>query len=212
MTEYNPKLVQSAEFAEATRIPQPGSPASIALGRFFSRACFGRMWIIQELCVAREINATMVQCRNLPYKWSDVGAAAVWASNNGYGITASELNAGHPMHLYHVKQNYQSHGDLDAELTRKKGIMFLLDTSNAFQASIRVDKVFALIGLANDLRSSSGKLLLRPKCERPVEMVMNGLGRVIIHQHENLTPLQYVRSYCREHPSLPTWVRDWTSA
>ena len=32
MTEYNPELVRSAEFAEATGIPQPGSPASIALG------------------------------------------------------------------------------------------------------------------------------------------------------------------------------------
>jgi hypothetical protein len=110
------------------------------------------------------------------------------------------------------KQNYQNRGDLDAELTRKNGIMFLLNTSNAFQASIRVDKVFALIGLANDLRPSSDKLLLRPNCERPVEMVMNDMARAIIHQHENLTPLQYVRSYCREHPSLPTWVPDWTSA
>jgi hypothetical protein len=71
MTEYNPELVRSAEFAEATGIPQPGSPASITLGRFISRAWFRRMWIIQELCVAREINATIV------YKWSDVGAAAV---------------------------------------------------------------------------------------------------------------------------------------
>jgi len=152
-------------------------------------------------CVAREINATMVQCRNLLYKWSDVGAAAVWASNSGYGITASEPNAGHPMHLYHVKQNYQNHSDLEAELTRKNGIMFLLNTGNAFQASIRVDKVFALIGLAYDLQPSSDKLLLRTNCERPVEMVVNDLARIIIHQHENLTPLQYVRSYCREHPS-----------
>jgi hypothetical protein len=76
-------------------------------------------------------------------------------------------------------------------MTRKNGIMFLLNTSNTFQASIRVDKVLALIGLADDLRSSSDKLLLRPNYERPVEMVMNDLARVIIHQHENLTPLQY---------------------
>jgi hypothetical protein len=61
MTKYNPELVRPAEFAEATGVPQPGSPASIALGRFFSRAWFRRMWIIQELCVAREINGTMVQ-------------------------------------------------------------------------------------------------------------------------------------------------------
>ena len=102
--------------------------------------------------------------------------------------------------LYRAEQNYQNRGDLDTELTRKNGIMFLPNTSNAFQASIRVDKVFALIGLANDLRSSSDKLLLRPDCECPVQVVMNDLARVIIRQHENLTPLQYVRPYCREHP------------
>jgi hypothetical protein len=169
------------------------------------------MWIIQELCVAREINATMVQHRNLLYKLPDVGAAAVWASNGGYGIIISEPNAGRLVHLYHAKHTYQNRGDLDAELTRKNGIMFLPNTSNAFQASIRVDKVFALIGLANDLRPSSDKLLLRPNCECPVEVVMNDLARVITRQHKNLTPLQYVRSYCREHPSLPTWVPDWTS-
>lgn len=51
-------------------------------------------------------------------------------------VLRQELNAGHPVHLYHVKQNYQNRGDLDAELTRKNGIMFLLNASNAFQASI----------------------------------------------------------------------------
>jgi hypothetical protein len=144
----------------------------------------------------------MVQRRNILYKLPDVGAVAVWASNSGYGITTSELNAGRPVHLYRAEQNYQNRGDLDAELTRKNGIMFLPNSSNTFQASIRVDKVFALIGLANDLRSSSDRLLLRPNCECPVQVVMNDLAQVIIRQHGNLTPLQYVRSYYREHPNL----------
>ena len=119
-TEYNIELVQSAKFAKATGIPQPGSPASIALGRFFSRAWFRRMWTIQKLCVARDINATMMQRRNVLYKWPDVGAAAVWASNSGYGIAASELNAGHPVHLYHVTQNYQNRGDFGSGTDAKE--------------------------------------------------------------------------------------------
>jgi hypothetical protein len=33
MTEYNPELMRSGKFAEATGIPQPGSPVFIALTR-----------------------------------------------------------------------------------------------------------------------------------------------------------------------------------
>ena len=94
-------------------------------------------------------------------------------------------------------------------------LRYLLGMFSSFHASLGVDKIYAMLGMANDVRNEKGELLIRPDYNKSLLEVNLELTAFMMQRDGNLHALDYVTVHqddqAKNTQSLAGWVHDWTS-
>ncbi|KAF1974397.1 hypothetical protein BU23DRAFT_531979 [Bimuria novae-zelandiae CBS 107.79] len=194
---------------EFTTVDIPGSSPIQAyelLAQFFSLPWFRRVWVLQEASSHRTVTARIGEY-TLPFE--AIIIAALWQSFLTRSYTSlSDVELGHAR----SGQGYLPELWLNLLHTRKpRGlpIIELVCRARDFQASDPRDKLFAMLGLANDVYTSSGLLpyYLQPDYTISKDAVYMRFAKGIIAQTGNLDILSAVNTFSGQpNEASATWM------
>lgn len=162
--------------------------------QFFSLPWFRRVWVLQEAYSRRTV---IVRVGAHTIAFEAVILAALWQSFLTRSYTSSSnavLNRARTM------RGYLPELWLDLLHTREPrglSMMELVCRARDFEASDPRDKVFALLGLANDIPTSFGALpiYLQPNYDKPKDLVYKEFAKGMIADSGNLDVLSAVNTF-----------------
>jgi len=156
-----------------------------AIEAFLSRTWFHRVWIFQEITLARDAD---ILCGS---------ATARWCS-----LIMSNFSGKNPFQYYGPSPTV-----LRIPICGQQTIDHLLDRLldlRSCDCGDPRDKIFGILGIFKDIDATS----LVADYSQTVETVYTEVAKYLIYSLENLSLLQAVE--CRSLPStLPSWVPDW---
>ena len=179
-----------------------------SLGHLLSRPWFNRVWVLQEVAVARK---ALVQSGPATMPWETFATAAVVIYRAAVLSRSQRLLVG--VDLSNVLQiavlrgmvQKQKDGRLSGEQQHNLGMVQLAKRYRTWSASDPRDKLFALLGLA-----SPGNIQIRPDYTRSVESVYQEFMESTLGAGLNLNALTVVtHRYCCDD-TLPSWAPDWS--
>lgn len=175
----------------------------------FSRPWFTRLWTLQEIALAQK---AVVMCGKHTIDWDymvlGLGCIAYKQVDNPYVLTERELNAriGAYRRLRLAVQlkrgNAVEYWDSNEEI--ELTLLDLLNISRQKEATERMDKVYAILGVCSAL----GFIVPEPDYSKPVEEAYIEFTQAAI-QSENKLNVLYSTGNNRV-PNLPSWVPDWS--
>ena len=185
---------------EASALPDVFDPSWDALVNILTRQWFTRMWPIQELIVAHEAAFLCGQNKIPSSLILSVGALFVKNTSLRWvvGVRATAISASS---YYHLIRLYARYGPLN--------LLHLLWFTRRFETAESRDKIFALVGLTEDVENEfidyerNLRDILVDLAER---ILTNDLGRLI--KNKPLCLLSYVEAR-PQSSDLPSWVPDW---
>jgi hypothetical protein len=193
-----------------------------ALAMLFQRAYFTRVWIIQEVVLAKRVD---VFCGSYMSTWahfenvSQFLSTSSWTRNLGRDRIAGTPG---PINLDRLSGLTASNHSLPAKLRaitrdREKGnysrtFLYALIRSRVFKASDPRDKVYGLLGLVGD--AVKDKPSLRPEYgSRHVSDTYLLATKQLLEDDDDLLILSCAEGQRQElqaQISLPSWIPDWS--
>ncbi|KAH7161856.1 heterokaryon incompatibility protein-domain-containing protein [Dactylonectria macrodidyma] len=185
-----------------------------AIRQIFSRAWWMRLWVYQEVMLARSIT---LLCGQVSLDWEELA--------NAYRVLTSLLsphNAHHlgildtgPVVVAMEMSNWTSFVvDRAWGIQTQPGMLHLLRSCVVRQSTDPRDRFYAVLGLANDARDFG-----KPSYTSSAEGVYEDFARKIIHRDQSLVLLSYARSgvitpeegiLCHlDFSVLPSWTPHW---
>lgn len=172
-----------------------------ALIRFFQRSWFDRVWIIQEVVLAK---TAIVWCGQKSMSFDHIGvvsdylATSVWTnfmSDPRLAPNRTGLKTWHnsPTRLVASRRKRQRGGD--------DSFLHALVRARKSHCHDPKDKVYSQLGLGN--------AELHPSYTKPLADVYIDAAQYIMQKSGKLLVLAYVEG-CQNVPGLPSWVVDWT--
>ncbi|KAI0103227.1 HET domain-containing protein [Nemania sp. FL0031] len=171
---------------------------------------FTRTWVIQEVAFSPGdpffIQGNQESPGSYGYPWHRLGWAASWLRRNGY------------LRLIQIPNELQSVDTMSCirqSLTPWPLDALLIATSIKFHATDQRDKVYALLGLAAECRSSAGiPDALHPDYSLDVSEVYTKVALFLLRGNHTLTVLTRAGGVSRaqrkyEFDLIPSWVPNW---
>ncbi|KAI0529990.1 heterokaryon incompatibility protein-domain-containing protein [Xylaria digitata] len=176
-------------------------PRSRALEMFFNRPYFSRLWVVQEVLLARSLSFHCGMVSTKPIKRADLQPALV---SNLPPLWMSLID------------------DMPETQRTTRGLLSVLATTYACEASDMRDKIFGLLGLIEDTLEKQ----LAPDYSLTIREVYIGTAAYLVQKHRSLNILNFAglghsgctedESTCLNHPrvtyGIPSWVPLWTRA
>ncbi|KAF5577971.1 heterokaryon incompatibility protein [Fusarium pseudocircinatum] len=203
-------LVSSTE-AESYTLKAAGVPAHDdlhwhSINKLLSRRWFRRVWIVQELALARK--AIFLCGKESLISWEDLHTAA--------GICVQEAQKETTGLMKDTVQNAQvllSLRDLKDKWNKipqgndKKGLplLWLFESFQHTQSTKRRDKLFAFLGLANDSDAQE----LRLNYDDTLEAIVLRYASVFVQRGHTLDLLYRAEGLLSTR--FPSWIPDWTA-
>ncbi len=213
-----PVLLDSPEdYADAAvwrallqRLPPLSFGGWRAVGQFLQRPWFGRVWVIQEVAVARRV---VLHCDRFSAPWDDLAELVSFMLAAGLLESSPDDHVAQASALITTRRRFQR-----GQLTADDFLQTML-RHRPCQATLARDKIFALSGLV--------QFPLRPDYRRSDEAVFVEAAQAIMTATASLDILMVPRassaSSASSAPSassaspaarrrliLPSWVPDWT--
>ncbi|KAF9777331.1 hypothetical protein IL306_004462 [Fusarium sp. DS 682] len=191
-------------FMRSTGLPDHQSPIWGSLMQFISRSAFQRAWIIQEVAVSR--NAAIF-CGLLMLPFDVIGRAATFL------VESSWIKVFHQMYTVSGAAGFIT-GMMNCRERHQEGehqsLDLLLASTRRFKATKPVDKIFALINLAESGRTEALPPALRPDYNKSVVEVFRDVTLHLIRQG-SLDVLSGIEDAEFRHlQGLPSWVPDYS--
>jgi hypothetical protein len=185
---------------------RPTDAAVDALKDVFTRDWFRRIWIVQEISVAREAT---VLCGSYALEWKVVVQAVtrmeneVWRSRTRHPYLDTDYEFASMVTTTYTRIR----SDKDYE---RVGLLYLLSRFCYYKATIAHDKAYGLLGLCAEVQNQTGKdIALEPRYDKPVEYAFADVVRYSIENSQRLDILRACTGH-RRTPQMPSWVPDWT--
>ncbi|KAI9763964.1 MAG: hypothetical protein M1840_008998 [Geoglossum simile] len=182
-------------------IPPAEDAAWAAIDALFSRPWFRRAWVIQEFVAARRVRFL---CGERSVDWNDllraikVAEREIKASGDEY--MAHGTNWGHIMTL-------AEHREWEAKRTRWP-LIHLLESFGYAEATLQRDRLFALLGLADD--GSDPDFQPDYHTDTLLEDIMLRYARKFVKQGK-VTNLLHRAGLNSKSERFPSWIPDWTT-
>jgi len=196
----------------------------LALGELLEREWWKRAWIIQEITLASQ---ALLVCGPYATDWERVRkATATFNSCTTYmdEILEATVSSGQPEHFFSFRggaarmtllrllrfEKWERPYLPAAQTSREQAFTNLLIMAKNYQSKYKVDKVYAVLGLSEEL---DGRQPLRADYTRSVCNVYMETARIIF---ENLGCLEFLncvekkRGISSHNSGLPSWTPDWT--
>ncbi|KAJ4024406.1 hypothetical protein NW766_000642 [Fusarium irregulare] len=210
----------------------PGLTADdwVALGDIYTRAWFGRTWMIQEVALSR---TTTVLIGHHEISWDAVGDTAGLINMSGALVGLFSVGSDlqpipliqsiiHASDLHVTRQWSQDEASRYKDLLRsidysvgirddhpKRLLLELLLSSIGFRATVPRDRVYSLVGIVNYMNQAKGRprLDLKIDYESSDDIVLTQLGIDFLEDTKSLHLLSLAGIASRAKPSnLPTWI------
>ena len=192
--EQDSRMPMTAQDLIDEGLPEPFSPSWKSLDALYWRPWFTRIWVIQEISVAKEVT---LMCGSHQRSWRDFKTVA--ALMHDRSLTS----------LTHVDPRRTIKLAGYASQQSKKGenehLLRLLSKARDSYATDKRDKIYAMLGLA--LRKDEAGI--NPDYSKSVEYIYTSLAVYFIGKDRNLDILNAVESDGYRLASLPGWVPDW---
>ncbi|KAJ3525108.1 hypothetical protein NM208_g11783 [Fusarium decemcellulare] len=188
--DYNRREVPEAVF------DYPEKPL-IGLSNLFRRSWWKRIWIVQEVVVAREL---VILLGRTIFPWS-------FLANMCWGIQQNEFRPEFGFFFRPILWScgYQKFVALDNfRQHRVMTLVGLLRSTQDYQASDPRDKLYALLGVASDVSAED----IIPDYTRPVQKVYEDLVKFMAVQRRSLDILPSGRLSSSDQVS-PSWLPHW---
>ncbi|KAF1842264.1 HET-domain-containing protein [Cucurbitaria berberidis CBS 394.84] len=177
------------------------------LAHFFALPWFRRVWVLQEAFAHNKITVRLGE-HTLP--WGAVILAAIWAS--GFTRTyiaksANEYPAEGAMNRGYLPELWL--GLLHTRATRGLSMLELVSRTRDFEASDPRDKVFGLLGLANDVGNPQTRTVgLRPDYTKSKNEVYAAFAKDLITNTGSLDVLSLVNTFTprTQNQELVSWM------
>ncbi|CCT69170.1 related to het-6-heterokaryon incompatibility protein [Fusarium fujikuroi] len=191
-------------FMRAVGLPEHDNPIWGSLMQFISRTAFQRAWIIQEVAVSR---TTAIFCGLLMLPFDVVGRAATFL------VESSWIKVFHEMYNVSGAAGFIT-GMMNCRVRHQEGehqsLDLLLASTRRFKATKPVDKIFALINLAESGRKEALPPALRPDYRKSIVGVFRDVTLYLIRQGslDVLSGVEDVKF--RQIHELPSWIPDYS--
>ena len=188
---------QITESCFGTRgIPKEVDPSWKYLGELLDRPWFTRVWILQEVALAR--SATII-CGKKQLPWADFlqlsAESSLWPYLKVH-ISISSLRVG--LGMAWGTLDFVEHERRDQPLS---GLQNLLMQTRFHSATDSRDKIYGILGLIKD------KSAPIPNYTLPIEQLLPEVTRLCINSSGNLDILYSSSSPCKR-ADLPSWLPD----
>lgn len=182
-------------------LPPPLDPIWLKTVDFFRNDWFRRVWIIQEVVIARKIKLV---CGNYTLDWDDLYSATQKIDQDPEMRTQGD----------EVRQSWQPFlrlGDLRYYEARSSrlSILVLLETFRHCQSTMRRDRFFALLGIAADGHLDDFELDYQSPFDTIARRFGNALFRKYSARKQGML-LLYRAGLDEDMPDFPSWMPDWT--
>ncbi|KAI8659762.1 HET domain-containing protein [Fusarium sp. Ph1] len=223
-------IVDDPEVLKRNGLPPLTADDWIDLGDIYTRAWFGRVWMLQE--VALSCNPTVL-IGHYEAPWDVIADAAALTGmsratlglvvlGNGRGGIPLVQGLLHAINLQIVRQWSQGEVSRFREVLQSVDFSFGIDTShpwrillqlllgsNGSKATFRRDRVYALLGLVNHMARLEGqpRLNLKVDYHSTDDQVLTNLGFAFFQETQSLHLLSLAGLASRgTSSSLPTWI------
>lgn len=164
------------------------------------RRWFYRVWVIQELSIAPDAR---IYCGPEEIEWADFVLAARFIAEVGWILMASSVHfVNNLVFLYNVRADFQD--------GIRPSLLSLLLRSSGSEATDNRDKIFSLLGLADD--ADVAGLKIQASYSIDPGALCRKYAFESLRRDGNLNILSAVRGdRVGGVPGLPSWVPDWTA-
>jgi Heterokaryon incompatibility protein (HET) len=157
------------------------------------RTWWSRIWVVQELALARD--DPLVYCGRESLAWSRVDAWATWEA----ATRSQPWGEGTQMHTMAIIRKSQQQNP-----TGERLITLLRNATNKFSSTDPRDKIYALLGLATE----KDREAILIDYSKPVVDIYTETVQHIIYSEQKLQIIGCIHSSKR--PLLPSWVPDFS--
>jgi len=181
-----------------------------ALRHFFNRPWFYRIWILQEISVAK---TAMIMCGYTFITWAefhkgcdeiDYMVARCWRKSRYMDTDYHHTNF--------LRRFALPKCSSCAVTSKEWSILNLLCRFSTQRATDPRDKIYALLGLAREMHDSNGLgVLLSPDYTKPLTWVYADFVRCLVQRTQSLAVLRACDGLWKTE-GLPSWACDWTRA
>ncbi|KAL2072697.1 hypothetical protein VTL71DRAFT_12040 [Oculimacula yallundae] len=188
---------------------------------FFARPWFQRLWVIQEVVLAKNIH---VICGKYNFSWNflvsvillyfeqafreaGVDDETLQSSLRGRHTVISVAMISQPIYFQKMLTNI----DMRSATRRLSATLpALIETLQYNLASDSRDRIFAPLALATHLCEPGLPVQLQPRYDEPIEMIFLSASRYILEQSCSLNLLGLCKGSGSSLPlNMPTWVPDF---
>lgn len=199
-------LLKSDAYLDASYLPQLRDKDGIAAivdrwrvaRSLLDRTWFYRMWVIQEVLVARQL---LVICGSKMVAWSILAKASEKFEHLDPHV-GSRSSEGRAYKLASCQTKLIDHGLVD--------LHEMMTLSTTFIASDPRDQVFALLGITkSSLWEQGGPSDLLTNYRRPVSEIFTRVTRALVEDDSSLAAIVFFGRSYEPCSNCPTWVPNW---
>ncbi|RYP49315.1 hypothetical protein DL768_004940 [Monosporascus sp. mg162] len=185
-------------FRRARHVPPPHDEKWKKFFALFKRPWFSRLWIIQEVAVARN---PVVACGSSRISWDALLKALRYSGM--LGIESFYYNAINLNGVYDLQNCRKQYLEGTPSSLSK-----LLTRTQQAAATNPLDKIYGLWAIAD--RSNIAQLSITPSYKIPVENLYRDVAVHTLRTSRSLDLFWGLRCRDRSNLHLPSWVPDWT--
>ncbi|RSM05119.1 hypothetical protein CDV31_009753 [Fusarium ambrosium] len=186
----------------SSKFPKVEDPKWSILAKLLERKWFRRVWVAQELVLARE---AIVVCGARQMTWDRFHAAveACFSVVEGAGysfLLPRQTKVAAVLHLGEFRRDYYS------DRTERDELLTLLERFHMAEATRQRDKLFALLSLAKDGKEYT------PDYRKPLKDIITDFAGVLVKNGRAMDLLYRARGYSKQFPEFPSWIPNWISS
>ncbi|KAH0559693.1 hypothetical protein GP486_003790 [Trichoglossum hirsutum] len=210
-----PSNLDDPEMYSALGIPYIEPQQWLDYAAFLQRSWFSRVWVIQEIFVARNV---VVFCGSNVLLWSDISASSQVLRETQLGelLTGTVVSAVSPSASTAYVGNTLTNPFIFENMRVKAtslNLEKLLADGRYFNATDDRDRVFALLGMREQPPVHTVPYDIRPEYHTNVQRVYTKASWATIYEMEDLNLLSLVEDASfRKLQDLPSWVPDYSVA
>ncbi|KAI2628753.1 heterokaryon incompatibility protein-domain-containing protein [Hypoxylon sp. NC1633] len=178
------------------------------LRSFFNNPWFLRIWVVQEIVLARRAIAIL---GDWEVEWRALGEAATWFQTHGFALPTTIKFAGKLGDLLPVSK-VAAMWQMHATPGKRRPLLQVLRDLRGRKTTLEVDKIYAAYSLAEETSNTSQlHPLIEPTYEKPYGEVYRNVVRYLVVEHGDLSALSHAGGIQGVKTSAwPSWVPDWS--
>jgi len=195
------------EELEIFGLPKRDEASWISLMKFVSRPYFERIWVLQELIVAKE--GITVMCGRYVLPWKDMVLAIAFIELSGWTVPLSQLLVPRHPHLKFNAFRLVSTVLVLKDDLQKESLEYFIGFTRGFRSTDPRDQIIALLGLVSPQDESAWEI--EPDYGQDVaEFFRDITGKVIMGSRSFDLLLDVEDRSERKVHSLVSWVPDYS--